>query len=117
MTDETTDIFYSCTLCQSFAPTHVCVITPERLGLCGAYNWLDGKAAFEIDPPAPTSPSRRATPSTRLKGQWDNVNDFVKDSSGGGLEIQRLQHDGRPHDLLRLLRVHRGLPAHPATAS
>ena len=28
MTDETTDIFYSCTLCQSFAPNHVCVDQP-----------------------------------------------------------------------------------------
>ncbi len=50
MTDESVDIFYSCLLCQSFAPNHVCIITPERLGLCGAYNWLDGKAAYEIDP-------------------------------------------------------------------
>ncbi|NLE61087.1 MAG: CO dehydrogenase/CO-methylating acetyl-CoA synthase complex subunit beta, partial [Planctomycetes bacterium] len=44
MTDESVDTFYSCLLCQSFAPNHVCIITPERLGLCGAYNWLDGKA-------------------------------------------------------------------------
>ncbi len=46
MTDESVELFYSCTLCQSFAPNHVCVITPERSGLCGAYNWLDGRAAF-----------------------------------------------------------------------
>ena len=50
LTDESVDIFYSCPLCQSFAPNHVCIITPERLGLCGAYNWLDGKAAYEINP-------------------------------------------------------------------
>ena len=50
MTDESVDTFYSCTLCQSFAPNHVCMITPERLGLCGAYNWLDGQAAYEINP-------------------------------------------------------------------
>ncbi len=36
--DEAVDIFYSCLLCQSFAPSHVCVISPERLGLCGALN-------------------------------------------------------------------------------
>ncbi|MBD3391403.1 MAG: CO dehydrogenase/CO-methylating acetyl-CoA synthase complex subunit beta, partial [Chitinivibrionales bacterium] len=53
MTDESVDTFYSCLLCQSFAPNHVCIITPERLGLCGAYNWLDGKAAFEIDETGP----------------------------------------------------------------
>ncbi|MCK5850538.1 MAG: CO dehydrogenase/CO-methylating acetyl-CoA synthase complex subunit beta, partial [Kiritimatiellae bacterium] len=56
MTDETEDVFYSCTLCQSFAPSHVCVITPERIGMCGAYNWLDGKASFNINPTGPNQP-------------------------------------------------------------
>ena len=56
LTDESVDTFYSCTLCQSFAPTHVCVITPERLGLCGAYNWLDCQAAYEINPTGPNQP-------------------------------------------------------------
>ncbi len=59
MTDESVDTFYSCLLCQSFAPSHVCVITPERLGLCGAYNWLDGKAAFEIDPTGGNQPIKK----------------------------------------------------------
>ena len=65
LTDESVDTFYSCLLCQSFAPSHVCVITPERLGLCGAYNWLDGKAAYEIDPTGPNQPLIRASASTR----------------------------------------------------
>ncbi|HIC91645.1 MAG TPA: CO dehydrogenase/CO-methylating acetyl-CoA synthase complex subunit beta, partial [Syntrophaceae bacterium] len=56
MTDEAEEIYYSCTLCQSFAPNHVCVITPERTGMCGAYNWLDGKASFEINPTGPNQP-------------------------------------------------------------
>ena len=56
MTDESVEDFYSCTLCQSFAPNHVCIISPERLGLCGAYNWLDGKASFEINPRGPNQP-------------------------------------------------------------
>ena len=56
MTDEGTETYYSCTLCQSFAPTHVCVISPERTGLCGAYNWLDCKASFEINPTGPNQP-------------------------------------------------------------
>src|SRR4030066_1243789 len=33
MTDEAVDTFYSCLLCQSFAASHVCVISPERLCL------------------------------------------------------------------------------------
>ncbi|HVI42216.1 MAG TPA: hypothetical protein VM577_16305, partial [Anaerovoracaceae bacterium] len=48
LTDESVDVFYSCLLCQSFAPNHVCVVTPERVGLCGAVSWLDAKASFEI---------------------------------------------------------------------
>ena len=59
MTDESVDTFYSCLLCQSFAPNHVCIITPERLGLCGAYNWLDGKAAYEIDETGPNQPIQK----------------------------------------------------------
>ncbi len=56
MTDESIETYYSCTLCQSFAPTHVCVISPERTGLCGAYNWLDCKASNEINPTGPNKP-------------------------------------------------------------
>ncbi len=61
MTDETCETYYSCTLCQSFAPTHVCVISPERTGLCGAYNWLDCKASPPQKPacfPARRTPRR-----------------------------------------------------------
>src|ERR1035441_10397956 len=32
LTDERVEVFYSCALCQSYAPNHVCIITPERLG-------------------------------------------------------------------------------------
>ncbi|MBU1672742.1 MAG: CO dehydrogenase/CO-methylating acetyl-CoA synthase complex subunit beta [Actinobacteria bacterium] len=86
MTDETTDIYYSCTLCQSFAPTHVCVVTPERLGLCGAYNWLDCKAAYEIDPTGPNQPIPKGEAIDEVKGQWKNVNEFVWNNSGQKLD-------------------------------
>jgi acetyl-CoA synthase len=56
MTDEDVEIFYSCTLCQSFAPSHVCSVSPERTGLCGAYNWMDCKASYEINPTGPNQP-------------------------------------------------------------
>lgn len=55
LTDESVDQFYTCTLCQSFAPSHCCVVTPERLGLCGAVSWLDAKATKELNPPDPAS--------------------------------------------------------------
>ena len=56
MKDEDVDRFYSCILCQSYAPNHVCVVTPQRLGLCGAYTWLDCRAAFEMDARGPNQP-------------------------------------------------------------
>ncbi|NIA12456.1 MAG: CO dehydrogenase/CO-methylating acetyl-CoA synthase complex subunit beta [Nitrospiraceae bacterium] len=77
MTDESVDTFYSCTICQSYAPNHVCVITPERLGLCGAYNWLDGQASHEINPTGPNQPIKKGQPIDPKRGEWKGVNDFV----------------------------------------
>lgn len=87
MTDEAVDTFYSCTLCQSFAPNHVCIITPERSGLCGAYNWLDGKAAFQINPTGPNQPVKKGKAIDIGKGQWQNVNEFVFNNSHKTLEF------------------------------
>ena len=81
MTDDSVDTFYSCLLCQSFAPNHVCIITPERLGLCGAYNWLDGKAAYEIDPTGPNQPIVKGECLDPVRGQWKNINDYVYQNS------------------------------------
>jgi acetyl-CoA synthase len=86
MTDEAVDTFYSCTLCQSFAPNHVCVITPERSGLCGAYNWLDGKAAHQINPTGPNQPIKKGIALDEKKGQWEDINTFVYNSSHKTLE-------------------------------
>ncbi len=81
MTDESVDTFYSCLLCQSFAPNHVCIVTPERLGLCGAYSWLDAKASFEITPTGPNQPILKGNLLDARLGQWDNVNEFVQQKS------------------------------------
>ncbi|MCD6199915.1 MAG: CO dehydrogenase/CO-methylating acetyl-CoA synthase complex subunit beta [Deltaproteobacteria bacterium] len=86
MTDESEEIFYSCTLCQSFAPSHVCVITPERVGMCGAYNWLDGKASYEINPTGPNQPITKGDLIDADLGQWAGVNEFVKKASRGKVE-------------------------------
>jgi acetyl-CoA synthase len=77
MTDEAVETYYSCTLCQSFAPSHVCVISPERTGLCGAYNWMDCKASFEINPTGPNQPVQKGECLDPKLGQWKGVNDFV----------------------------------------
>jgi acetyl-CoA synthase len=87
MTDEVVETFYSCTLCQSFAPNHVCIITPERSGLCGAYNWLDGKAAHRINPTGPNQPVKKGKVIDDLKGQWQEINEFVHKTSHKTLEI------------------------------
>ena len=86
MTDESVDTFYSCTLCQSFAPTHVCVITPERSGLCGAYSWLDGRAAYEITPTGPNQPIAKGNVIDENLGQWEKVNEFIVSASQGKIE-------------------------------
>ncbi|GBD99343.1 carbon monoxide dehydrogenase/acetyl-CoA synthase subunit alpha [bacterium BMS3Abin07] len=86
LTDESVDTFYSCLLCQSFAPSHTCVITPERLGLCGAYNWLDGKAAFEIDPTGGNQPIQKGQTIDAVKGRWTGVDEYLKQSTGGAVE-------------------------------
>jgi acetyl-CoA synthase len=83
MTDESVDDFYSCTLCQSFAPDHVCIVSPERLGLCGAYNWLDCKASFQINPTGPNQPITKATEIDEAKGYFEGVNEFAVQASHG----------------------------------
>jgi acetyl-CoA synthase len=85
MTDEDTDPFYSCTLCQSFAPNHVCVVTPERTGLCGAYNWLDCKASFEINPTGPNQPIPKQAVIDAKYGVWKGTDEFVKKASRGNV--------------------------------
>ncbi len=86
MTDETTDLYYSCTLCQSFAPSHVCVISPERTGLCGSYNWMDCKAAYEINPTGPNQPVEKGEMIDAKLGQWKGVNEFVTKASRGKID-------------------------------
>jgi acetyl-CoA synthase len=81
MTDESIDTFYSCTLCQSFAPNHICMITPEQLGLCGAYNWLDGQACYEINPSGPNQPVKKGVCLDEKAGEWEAVNKFVYEHS------------------------------------
>ncbi|MCK4325654.1 CO dehydrogenase/CO-methylating acetyl-CoA synthase complex subunit beta [bacterium] len=86
MTDETTDIYYSCTLCQSFAPGHVCVVSPERTGLCGAYNWMDCKASYEINPTGPNQPLEKGEVIDAKFGQWKGVNEFIYKASRGAID-------------------------------
>jgi acetyl-CoA synthase len=87
MTDEDVDTFYSCTLCQSYAPDHVCIVTPQRLGLCGAYTWLDCKASHQIDPHGPNEPVKKGETLDPVKGSWKNINAYIEVKSNGNLKI------------------------------
>ncbi|MFH0762668.1 MAG: LAGLIDADG family homing endonuclease [Candidatus Omnitrophota bacterium] len=86
MTDESVKDFYSCLLCQSFAPNHVCIVTPERLGLCGAYSWLDAKAAYEITPTGPNQPITKGSVLDERLGQWQSVNEFIYQKSNKSID-------------------------------
>lgn len=86
LTDESVSVYYSCILCQAFSPSHVCVVTPERLGLCGAVSWLDAKATNELDPAGPCQVITKERMIDERTGAYDDVNDAVKQFSQGALE-------------------------------
>ena len=86
LTDETVDVYYSCILCQAFSPSHVCVVTPERLGLCGAVSWLDGKATNELDPNGPCQIITKERPIDENLGSYEDVDEAVQKFSQGALE-------------------------------
>lgn len=88
MRDSEVNTYYSCTLCQTFAPNHVCIITPERMGLCGALSWLDGKIAFEISPSGANQPVEKGAVLNLQNGEYEGINRFVKKASHG--EIERI---------------------------
>ena len=86
MTDESVDRFFTCILCQSFAPAHCCVVTPERLGLCGAVSWLDAKATYELNPNGPSQPIMKEGCLDERTGRYTTVNDAIKDATHGAVE-------------------------------
>jgi acetyl-CoA decarbonylase/synthase, CODH/ACS complex subunit beta len=86
MRDSDVNTYYSCTLCQTFAPNHVCVITPERLALCGAISWLDGKIAYEMSPSGANQPIEKGAVINAQNGEFEGVNRFVKKASHGEIE-------------------------------
>ena len=86
MTDESVDRYYTCILCQSFAPAHCCVVTPERLGLCGAVSWLDAKATNELDPNGPCQPIFKEGCTDERTGRYESVDKMVKDATHGAVE-------------------------------
>ncbi|RLI82407.1 CO dehydrogenase/CO-methylating acetyl-CoA synthase complex subunit beta [Archaeoglobales archaeon] len=88
--DEDVDEFYSCTLCQSFAPTNVCIVSPDRPSLCGAITWFDGRAAARVDPEGPNRAVPKGECIDPIGGEYTGVNEFAKQESGGEYERIKL---------------------------
>ena len=86
MTDEAVDRYFTCIMCQSFAPAHCCVVTPERLGLCGAVSWLDAKATYELNPNGPCQPIFKEGCEDERTGRFASVNKAISDATHGAVE-------------------------------
>ena len=86
MTDESVEQYYTCIMCQAFSPSHVCIVTPERLGLCGAVSWLDAKATKELDPAGPCQPILKEGCLDEKLGRYTTVDEAVNKYSHGALE-------------------------------
>jgi acetyl-CoA decarbonylase/synthase complex subunit beta len=86
--DEDVDSFYGCTLCQSFAPTHCCVITPQRYANCGAISWFDGRAAARVDPKGPIFKIEKGKCLDPFRGEYAGANETMKEKTLG--EITRV---------------------------
>ena len=86
LTDESVPVYYSCIMCQAFSPSHVCVVTPERLGLCGAVSWLDAKATNELDPEGPCQVITKERVIDENLGRYEDVDEAVAKFSRGALE-------------------------------
>ena len=86
MTDESVNEYYTCIMCQAFSPSHVCIVTPERLGLCGAVSWLDAKATKEQDPAGPCQPIVKDACKDERLGRYDSMDAAVNKYSHGAVE-------------------------------
>jgi len=96
--DEDVDEFYQCTLCQSFAPTNVCVVTPDRIALCGAMSWFDSRAASRVDPEGPNAPIPKGDCIDPIGGEYTGVNEAaVRLSSGEYDSIKIHSFLDKPH--------------------
>ena len=86
--DEDVEEFYGCNLCQSFAPTHSCVITPQRYANCGAISWFDGRAAARVDPKGPIFKIPKGECLDPFRGEYSGANESLKKNTMG--EITRV---------------------------
>jgi len=98
MKDAEVDTFYGCTLCQSFAPTHMCVITPQRYSNCGSISWFDGRASAQVDPKGPVFAIDKGEVLDKEKGEFSGVNESIKNKTLGAVDrVWMYTGFGYPH--------------------
>ena len=98
MKDEDVETFYGCTLCQSFAPTHMCVITPQRYSNCGSISWFDGRASAQVDPKGPVFAIEKGEVLDTEKGEFSGVNETIKQKTLGSINrVWMYTGFGYPH--------------------
>jgi len=83
--DEEVEEFYGCNLCQSFAPTHSCVITPQRYANCGAISWFDARAAARVDPKGPIFKIEKGECLDPFRGEYTGANESLKKNTSGAV--------------------------------
>ena len=54
------------------------MLSQWRLGLCGAYSWIDCKASYSLNPAGPNTPIKLGRPLDTKKGYWSGTNDYAK---------------------------------------
>ncbi|MFW9955758.1 MAG: CO dehydrogenase/CO-methylating acetyl-CoA synthase complex subunit beta [Candidatus Thorarchaeota archaeon] len=98
LSDADVDTFYGCSLCQSFAPTHVCTITPQRYANCGAISWFDGRAAARVDPKGPLYAIPKGDTIDDFRGEYTGVNQaYVEKSLGKVNSVALYSAFEKPH--------------------
>lgn len=96
--EEDVDVFYGCVLCQSFAPEHMCTITPERISSCGSISWFDGRAAVKIDPEGGLIEVPKGELIDPERGEYTGVDEATNKKSQGKVDKVYLHSIfGHPH--------------------
>ena len=84
--DEDVDVFYGCTICQTFAPNHVCVISPERMPYCGILSYNGAKIGAQIDPHGYVFTVEKGECLDDKLGIYSGANEIIFDKSNMSTE-------------------------------
>ena len=71
------DYFYSCRMCQSLSPYHVCIITPQRAGQCGGIDFQDVVLMYDINKYGPYGRLDKNKLNEYIKEVTDNKIDKI----------------------------------------